>query len=295
VAAPQGVAPAVAPVTRTAVITDPGATPPQIHGGPANPAHGQYTWEDDGSMWLPWEVVPGGPGLMAASVDTALIGSVPPSAEPGFDPDAYANSTMTLSHGAPWPHARVPDIGNVSDREAAAAQSQANMALHSVDSGDPAAFTTQPIPSTRGDWERMGYVTAGESGLELPGPQMIGNANTGFRRDSGWTEPGDNLNQYGMDSAHVSRYRDVGEFPAPPNSTQGSQRPLTISPASSRSYPVGEGSPFEGQVPGYGTEYSAGWTGIPSDYQASPDAPTGPALSTQQPAGGPVWGYDLYG
>jgi hypothetical protein len=292
--APQGVAPAVTSVTRTALISDPGATAPEIHGQPANPAHGQYTWEDGGTLWLPWEVVPGGPGLMAATVNEPLLGEVPAGAAAGFDPDAYANSTMTLSHGAPWPHERIDNAGSVSDRQAAAAQSAANMALHGTDSGDPAAFTTQPVPSTRGDWERMGYVTPGTSGLQLPNEQMIGNAGTGFRRDSGWTAEGENLNRFGMDSAHVSRYRDVGSFPAPPNSTQGHQRPLTISPASSRNYPVGAGSPFEGQVPGVGADYSAGWTGIPSDYQASPDPPTGPPVA-QQDSSAPPWGYDLYG
>jgi hypothetical protein len=48
-------------------------------------------------------------------------------------------------------------------------------------------------------------------------------------------------------------------------------------------------------VPGVGVDYSAGWTGIPSDYQPSPDPPTGPPVMSQQPPGPPVWGFDLYG
>lgn len=292
-AAPQGVAAAAAPVRSAILITSPGAAAPDIHGGPADPAHGQYTWEDDGSLWLPWEIVPGGAMHHPVTAATDLVGDTPPAAPAGTDPQGWADPTWTHSHGAPWPHEHIPDAGNVSSAEAAAAQAQANRALHGTDSGDPAAFTSQPVPEVD-SWQRMGYVTAGEGGLELPGRQMIGNGNTGFRRDSGWTAPGDNLNTAGMDSAHVSRYRRTGGIPVPPNSTQGSQRPLEIHPASARSYPVGAGSPFEGQVPGWGSDYSAGYTGLPSDYQPSPDPPTGPPLQTSQP-GPPVWGYDLYG
>jgi len=288
-AGPQGIAPAVTPAV-SVVIASPGATAPEIHGGAANPAHSQYTWEPDGTMWLPWEVVPGGPGLAPATADVALLGDVPASAPAGTDPNAWADPTSTMSHGAPWPHERVPNIGSVSDREAAAAQSQANMALHSTDSGDPAAFTLQPVPPVD-SWLRRGYVSAGTSGLEPPSEQLLGNQMTGHRRDGGW----ENLNEHGMDSAHVSRYARTGGFPAPPNSTQGNQRPMRISPASARNYPVGAGSPFEGQVPGYGQDYSAGYTGLPSDYAPSPDPPTAPSVQSSQPAVPAPWGFDLYG
>jgi hypothetical protein len=293
-AAPQGIIPAVRSPAASAVIANPGASPPQIHGGPANPAHGQYTWEGS-SQWMPWEVIPGGHALGDPQAAWALVSDVPPSAPAGQDPDAYANSTMTLSHGAPWPHEHIANIGDVSDIQAAADQARANAALHSIDSGDPASFTMQPTSTHVEEWQRFGYVSAGVSGLELPGRQMIGNANTGFRRDSGWTAEGENLNRFGMDSAHVGRYRATGDIPVPPNSTQGAQRPLSIAPASSRNYPVGEGSPFEGQTPGVGADFSVGFTGLASDYQASPDPPTGPSLYSTQPADPVPWGADFLG
>jgi len=294
-AAPQGIAPAVRTQAATAVITDPGAPAPEIHGGPANPAHGQWTWEPGGSLWLPWEVVPGGPGLAPANVAGPLIGDIPPDAPAGQDPDAYANSTMTRSHAAPWPHEHIANTGSVSDREAYAELVRANAALHSLDSGDPASFTFQPTSTHVEEWQRFGWVSPGEGGLELPGRQMIGNANTGFRRDSGWTAEGENLNRYGMDSSHVSRYRATGDIPVPPNSTQGAQRALQIQPAHVRSYPVGEGSPFEGQVPGVGADYSAGYTGLASDYQPPPDPPTGPSLQSAQPSAPAPWGAEFLG
>lgn len=292
-AGPQpATASAISSPVAAAVISSPGATPAEIHGLPANPAHGQYTWEDP--QWMPWQVVPG-VTADAPGVAEQLLADAPPSAPAGSDPDGYADPTATLSHGAPWPHARVPNIGAVNDIEATAAQAAANAQLHSLDSGDPAAFTLQPVSTHVEEWDRMGYTSPGTSGLEPPNAQMTGNGMTGFRRDSGFTVPGENLNRFGMDSAHVSRYRATGDIPVPPNSTQGAQRPLTIHPASARSYPVGAGSPFEGQVPGYGADYSVGYTGLASDYQASPDPLTGPPLATQQPPGQPVWGFDLYG
>jgi hypothetical protein len=295
-AGPQGVTPVapVGPVT-SVLISPPGALPPDIHGRPANPAHGQYTWDE--TPLMPWQIVPGTDWWTEAGVQDQLLGQVPPNAPPGQDPQSYADPTATLSHGAPWPWEHIANAGAVNDIEATANQARANAALHATDSGDPAAFTSQPLPSTRGEWERMGYVTPGTSGLELPGEQMIGNGNTGWRRDSGYFVPGENANRFGMDSSHVSRYRDVGDIPAPPNSTQGAQRPMVIQPASRRSYPVGPGSPFEGQVPGqYGVEGMYGdYVGLPSDYQASPDPLTGPPLAQQQPPGDPVWGAGFLG
>lgn len=288
--APQsGVQPAALPIS--SVLIPSGAIASQIHGGPANKAHGLYEWDEIPMM--PWQIVPGLDGSVA-TVQDSLIGQVPPNAPAGTDPQAYADPTSTYSHAAPWPRTHLPNAGAVNDAEATSIALQANSELHSIDSGDPAAFTHNPIPAVN-SWERMGYVSAGEGGLDLPNVQMIGNSMTGFRRDSGWTEPGENLNRFGLDSAHVSRYRRTGDIPVPPNSTQGSQRPLRIQPASSRNYPVGEGSPFAGQTPGYyGVETAtADYVGIASDYQASPDPVTGPALATQQNT--PVWGYDLYG
>jgi hypothetical protein len=289
-AAPQGIRPAVTPALRAVLITSPGATAAEIHGQPANPAHGQFTWEQP--QWMPWQIYPGVDGP-AAHVNDALLAERPPNAPVEADPYGYADSTATGSHGAPWPRAVNPDAQ--WDPQAAAAQQQINAAAHEHDSGDPAAFTTWPPPTSHQvGWERMGYVTDGESGMDQVPPQLQGLGNTGFRRDTGWFVPGEDANRYGLSGSHVTRYRATGDIPVPPNTTHGAQRPLRIQPASARAYPVGEGSPFEGQLPGwYGPEGMYGdYVGVPSDYQASPDPVTNPPLPRSQQDAGPVWGAE---
>lgn len=292
-AAPQGIQPAVVPGSGRSVsavlIQNPGYDAQGIHGGPANAAHGRYEWDE--KFLMPWQIVPGVDSPQA-TVQRSLVGQVPGVAPQGADPQYWADSTATLSHGAPWPKEHILDSGNVHNREASSEQSRANMALHSVDSGVPESFTTQSIPTNHGGWERSGFVSAGETGLDDPAKQMIGNANTGFRKGAGFTVPGENINEHGFDSAHYSRYVRHTDIPRPPDSTQGAQRPLQIRPAVARNYPVGKDSPFEGQVPGYGTQFSAGYVGIASDYQASPDPQTAPPLNQQQST--PTWGWSQF-
>lgn len=289
-AAPQGITPAVASAT-SVVIPNPGATAQEIHGMPANPAHGQWTWEEP--EWYPWQVVPRLDGHVP-DVSYELIGEVPSTTLAGHDPQSYADPTATLSHNAPWPKAVSPDAQ--WDSQVQAEQQLVNAEAHSIDSGDPASFTRWNPPTSRQlPWARMGYVTDGEGGMAQVPQQLQGLQNTGFRRGTGWFVDGEDANRFGLSSAHVSRYRAIGEIPWVPNSTQGAQRPLQIKPASRRSYPVGPGSPFEGQTPGYfGIEGMYGdYVGLPSDYQASPDPVTGPQLAQQQTE--PSWGVDFLG
>jgi hypothetical protein len=282
------------PVHAAVLFPSPGASAADIHGQPANPAHGQWTWEDP--AWLPHQVIPHMDNP-AGTVQTGMINDDLPNAMRGADPEGFADPTSTGSHGAPWPRSVNPDAQ--WDAQVAAAQQELNASAHGFDSGDPAAFTVWlPPTSNQVGWTREHYVSDGTSGMEQVPGQLQGNANTGFRRDTGWFVDGESANRFGQSGAHVDRYRATGDMPVPPNSTHGAQRPLEIQPASRRSYPVGAGSPFEGQTPGwYGMEgVYADQTGFPTDYQASPDPVTVPAYSSaNQPAQPPAWGLDFLG
>jgi hypothetical protein len=216
---------------------------------------------------------------------------VPPNALPGSDPQSYADPTATGSHGAPWPWQHIPDSGAVNDAEVTAWQSYANAELHSIDSGDTAAFTQQPVPGNKMPWNLTpDYNTSGAPTGNNVGDLAMNN-HTGRDRFAGDVVAGDNLNQYGMDGAHIHRQNPAGEVPVPLDNTQGAQRPMVMNvPGRYGSYPVGEGSPFQGQIPGVGNDVGAAEIGVPSDYTPPPDPPSNPALAAASTASSPVWG-----
>lgn len=280
-----GLIPAVTPT----VVTDPGATAAEIHGGPANPEHGVYEW-DDPVPWLSQQ------GLdvsgQAPTVAGAFIAQVPPNALAGADPDSYADPTATMSHAAPWPSQHIPDGGAVNNAVATAEQSQANQLLHSIDSGDVQAFTTNlQVPlGGKMPWELSpDYVSSGApEGTDVG--QLTDNAGTGRDRFAGTPD----LNQDGMDSAHVRRYAasTAARFPVPDTSMMGAQRPMVMNVPGRYEYPTGPGSPFYGQIPGVGNDTGAAEIGVASDYVTPPQAPVNPPLAASTAE--PVWGWDGY-
>lgn len=287
----QGLTGLTPTVTPTAV-TDPGVTlDPSVMGGPYNPAHGDYEWDDP----VPWIIQQGvDVSGQAPTVQGSLLAQAPPGAPAGTDPDSYADPTATLSHGAPWPHVHILNSGAVNDARATAEQAAANAVLHSLDSGDPAAFTTnlQGAPADKMAWNlQPDYNTSGATEGVDPGG-LTGNNMTGRDRFEGILVPGDNLNRYGFDQAHIHRQNPAGDMPVPLDTTQGAQRPMVMNvPGRYGSYPVGGGSPFTGQLPGVGNDTGAAEIGVPSDYAPPPDPPSNPALQSAD-TGQPVWGWD---
>jgi hypothetical protein len=285
-----GLTPTVTPL----VFDQPGVTlDPSVMGGPYNPAHGDAQWEMGEGYPVPWAIqqhvdLSG----QAPTVEGSLIETRPADADAGYDPQGYADPTFTLSHNAPWPYAHIPNSGAVDNAQVTAVQSQENMQLHSIDSGDPAAFTQWPPPAShKMPWElNPEYVSSGVAEGTGVG-QLTGNNRTGWDRFAGWTVPGDNINRFGMDSAHVTRFAPAAaaRVPVPLDTMQGAQRPMVMNiPGRYGSYPVGQGSPFTGQLPGVGNDTGAAEIGVASDYTPPPDAPTNGPL--QVPAGQPVWG-----
>lgn len=286
-----GLTPTVTPT----VVMDPQEGPDEVYGGPYNPVHGQWEWDNP----VPWSIqqgldlgsqpVPGTPGGLVAGHN------MPPVAGAGQAQHAYADPTATFSHNAPWPHVHIPNSGAVNDDVATARQSEANQALHSIDTGDPHAFTTnlQGAPAEKMPWEIYPeYVSSGlAQGTDVGG--LTGNNRTGWDRFAGWTAPGDNINRFGFDSAHVTRFtpNDNAQVPVPLDTMQGAQRPMVMNiPGRYGSYPVGQGSPFAGQLPGVGNDTGAAEIGVASDYSPPPDAPTNAPIQQTAGTAAPVWG-----
>lgn len=273
-------------------VQQPGAPAEDIHGGPASAAHGGYEWADE-PFPLPWEIQPRWQGSPAPVVEPGMLGGVPAGASLEYDPDAYADPTATFSHGGPWPLA-VSDYASLR-REETAWQAEANDANRSLDSGVPESFTQWPPPtSQKMPWELApDYVSPGTGTQGDPGV-LTGNNRTGWTRDQGWTVPGENINRFGFDSAHVTRFAPASPagIPVPQDTTMGAQRPLLVQANGRHTYPTAGGSPFEDQVPGMFVTPGGELTGLPSDYAPSPDPPTGPAFSTAPEQ--PVWGFSGY-
>jgi len=278
-------------------VDQPGVTlDPSVMGGPYNPAHGQASWDPQAGD--PYSAQQGvSLAGQQPTVEESLLGVTPRGAPPGEDPEAYADPTATLSHGAPWPWQHIPDSGAVDNAEATAALALANAELHSVDSGDPAAWATnlQGAPALKMPWQLdPDYVSSGLP-LGVQVGQLTGNGGTGRDRFAGWVVPGENLNRFGFDGAHVTRQDPSrGTLPVPDTSMQGAQRPMVLNiPGRYGSYPVGAGSPFAGQVPGVGNDTGAAEIGIASDYVPPPDVPTAPPLA--QAAQATPWGVTSLG
>jgi hypothetical protein len=286
----QPVNPTVAP----AVVMQPGVTlDPSVMGGPYNPVHGQAQWDNP----EPWSVQQGvnlaGQG---PTVTPGIIGDTPDTPTAGTDPDSYADPTSTMSHNAPWPHEHIADGGAVDNRMATAAQSAANARLHAYDDGTAASFTTNLQAPTghkmpfnlSPDYNSQGLPEGADVG------QLDGNNMTGRDRFVGLTAPGDNINRFGMDQAHVHRQNPAGQVPVPLDTTQGHQRALVMNVPGRYQYPTGKGSPFAGQLAGVGNNVGAAEIGVPSDYTPPPDAPTNPAIAQQGPASVMVTTDDIW-
>jgi hypothetical protein len=279
-----GLTPTVIPT----VVTDPGASAEEIHGGTVNPAHASWEWDNP----VPWAIQQGlDLSGQPVTVEGSLVGGTPSGAGKGDDPQAYADAALTHSHGAPWPWQHIPDSGAVNSAEVTAAQAQANQQLHSYDAGDVAAFTRQPVPHGQGKmpWNLSpDYTSSGAPSGNNVG-DLATNNHTGLDRFAGDVVAGDNLNRFGMDGAHIQRQNPAGYLPVPLDTTMGVQRPQVNNvPGRYGSYPVGTGSPFRGQIPGVGNDTGAAEIGVASDYVPPPDAPTNPPL--QPAASAPVWG-----
>jgi len=291
VTTPAGPVQPVNPIVTPTAVTQPGVElDPSVMGGPYNPAHAQYTWGDP----VPWSIQQGlDLTAQGPTVEGSLIGDVPATPVAGYDPASYADPTSTLSHGGPWPYRHIPDSGAVNNRQVTAEQAAANAELHSYDDGTAASFTTNLQAPTghkmpwnmSPDYNSQGLPDGTDVGA------LDGNAMTGRDRFQGRTAPGDNINRFGYDQAHVHRQNPAGEVPVPLNTTQGKQRPMVMNIPGRYEYPTGAGSPFAGQLAGVGNNTGAAEIGVPSDYTPPPDSPTNP-VTGQQGAGSVMTGIE---
>lgn len=257
------------------VIADPEATATERQGGTADPRHGNV---GEVATPYPWENFPGethGP----YGLDNELLGaefelSGMPAGAVYQDPTA---DETPVTHAAPWPKGVPQSVrpDEVSERR----QESAN--IHSSNLGGSREMLYIPTLNAQQDsWEQLLETDPGitfPAMVDIPDQVKTGSAGWGSRDR---VQSNARQNEYGFDSAHMMRRYATGPIPGNYMWLNAVGRPLVKTIAGPAIVPVGEDSPFYGQIPGqsYDAQGSALLV-LPATYEAPPD----PSLAATYP------------
>lgn len=268
------------------IVTNPEATPEQIHGGTVDPKHAKW---GEVAQPYPWQMTQYGPsyhgpygpqnGLLEDEIDgTAAL------AAGTLDDDPTADKVPYYGHAAPWPKNNTGD-GSVSP-DNTEKQRRQSRAIHGVNLGASMKFLYEPTLEANNDqWRDFINVDAGTSIQPAGVPPQVGIAVGGF----GSRDRVNSLakqNQYGFDSAHMHRRWAVGSIPGNYMWMKPASRPMVRSMTGIRHFPTADDSPFAGDdaTMAYGLQ-GAILTQPPSEYVAPPQPVTTPAPSSNDPGG----------
>jgi hypothetical protein len=269
-AGPQGLQPLVG-----YVIADPEATPEEIHGSPANPAHGNYgeISERYASQATQYGSGPFGP----IGPNDKVIGEMPDTFPGGMLSDDPTADRTPYTHAAPYPKDPIGDqsVGPANT----ARQLQQNAFLHASNLGSSLKHLYSPAMVPQQDqWTEVWNVSPGTETLQSNDvPQQIGISSGGFgSRDRIQSHAGQN--QYGFDSAHFHRRFATGPIPGNFQWMLPGSRPMVRTITSIRNFPVGADTPFYGDTTGevFGID-GAILQNTPTEYVAPPEPLTVPA------------------
>lgn len=236
--------------------------------------YGQYTWEVPPPM--PWLYAQQGDGWVDPPSPPLGQGSFGTTLPPGTDPALAMAPIETGSHHAPWPATGLED-GDPHLTPYAVDKLAEMTAIHAHDTGQQQEYLDGPRPASPWEREDVNYLTAGQTQLtpEVP-DQLRGNMGRDHTQGFQWDA------MYGFNQGFVrlpSAHTDVaGNWvwldPA--------RRPVEIRPTGYRDWPVGEMSPFTGQVPGthgLGDPQGAVIIAAPPEYVAPPEPAVSAALA----------------
>lgn len=269
------------------VDSNPEATPEQMHGGPADPRHGNwgevaepYSWESQ----LTGFTGPHGPYDNAYSTDDNVpifsAGNISQDPRGDFNPSV---GQVGGSHAAPITR---PLSGPLpSDYEAITRQTIDSADQHASNLGASSKMQlSRPgLSVQQDDWSEDWAVTPGASlqATDVP-PQLKGGVMFGTRsREQSFARQ----NEYGFDSPHLHRRAANGPIPGNYMWMQPGSRPLHKSiPGTSRPA-VGADSPFYQDDPmqTFGT-VGAVLYNTPGEYVAPPEPNLAPQTLSSDPA-----------
>lgn len=261
------------------IITDPEATPEQIHGGYVDPAHAQwgevaqpYSWQK--TQYGYQSHGPYGPqnGLLEDEAESRAA-----LAAGTLDNDPTADRVPYYGHAAPWPKNNTGD-GSVSPDNVGQQRAQSRD-IHAVNLGaSMKQLYKETMEANNDQWRDYDSVDPGTSLYPHGVPASVA-MTAGFSGvNDHVTNPLAKRNGYGFDSAHLHRREAIGSIPGNYMWMKPGSRPMVRSNTGLRNFPTGPDSPFEGDNPTdvYGLQ-GAILTQPASEYVAPPQPYTAPA------------------
>lgn len=268
------------------VNLSPQATPDELHGGAANPAHSNlgeiaepYPWEAYGGSWGEYQPPPGPTdGIVHDLPEYQTMGAGSSSEDPTHDYTPYQ------THAAPWPKG----METSAQPEANARFLHQSRDIHASNTGAARAFQYMPtmVPQND-DWNAFYNINPGMSNLQ-PIPAQVAGATGGWgTRSREQSLAGQN--SYGFDAAHQHRRYASGPIPGNYMWMRPGGRMFIKSMASSARPAVGKGSPFEGQNIGDSFGYAGAVLMDPATEYMPPPVPfVAPAVQATEDDSSPA-------
>jgi hypothetical protein len=258
------------------VNSNPEATPSEIQGYSANPAHAQNLWEQP--EIYPWES--GIDGLTASAdpipIFTDSIGDIPPEMPAGQLGQNPVADITPRTHAAPWPKGLDGIRKGNQQPEGTTEYLVDSSDIHASDTNAGAGMLYDPtLFAKQDDWDAFFEVQPGESMLD----PNIGSQGRSGMAPGGWGSHGREQsnarqNLYGFDSAHKHRRYARGSIPGAYMWMKPGGRPMVKSLPGPARPAVGPLSPFAGQNVGWGFQASSNVGGVltqpAGEYQQPP-------------------------
>lgn len=229
---------------RAIVRTSPEAPAEVIHGGPANPYHGQ---PGEAAEPYPWEAYAGSWGHPTGPLgaENELLGDTPDTmtfAAGMLSDDPTADHTPYRTHAAP----HITGVETTTGPDAAARRLAQSAEVHGISTNAGASRLYDPTMLAQQDnWEHFYNVVPGEDMVpQIPG-QVSAQAN-GFGVKDRTSNEYASRNKYGFDSSHRMRRYATGSVPGNYMWMRPGQRPMIKTLPGPARPAVGPG-PFQGQ------------------------------------------------
>lgn len=268
----------------------PELTAEELHGGPADPSHGQW---GEASQPYPWESMQTPAGSHQIIPDDGLIDDASTYAilDAGVLTDDPTSERAPWTHAAPWPKDPIGDGSTQPDNTIR--QITQNASIHASQVGGKRNVQVPTMDPVNDHWSEIWQVDPNSSDLEQVGPQMRSGLAPGGRGQTDRTQSNARQNGYGFDGRHIHRRFATGSIPGNYMWMKPGGRPMVKSLPGPARPAIGPGSPFEGQDMGaaFGTD-GAILTQNPVTYTPPPS----PALANgYQPDTAPIDYADMYG
>lgn len=270
-------------------VQDPEATPEQMHGGPANPAHGNwgeqaqpYSWE---SQLTGFTGNSGPDGYQTPYITDENIAYLPAG---DLSQDPFADNTPSVgqvggSHAAPITRPLSGPLPSMADSINNQLIQSADAHASNLGASRNAQLSQDGVSFQQDNWLEDWSVSPGTS---LQNPTLPGQLKSGIMFGTRSREQSfARQNEYGFDSPHL--HRRTAQSPIPGNTMwmRPGSRPLVKSIPGVARPPIGQASPFYGDNPfqTFGTQ-GAVLTNTPAEYVAPPEPNLTSPLSDTNPS-----------